>query len=1041
MPERHQVPTSARAFEQLLQNWRTALRIVPEEATFARDLLDGDLQDADSEDDYERARARIAEVSDIGSQAMAEIEAMLQRVGELRAEWRAARRYEPSVLDRRVRDLAAKVAERGIAGAQEWLHELFDALDALEWAAVEGLAEADIRWPDPLAPGARRMRDALRQWQAGNHTSGRQLMCDLAADQLEGWHEVLGPMARSRAHRLAAWVSLRRLRDPAEAEKHLTEAIDLFPYAGRMHAERAAYYLSIGDLDRAAMDAQHAIELAADDAAGYMELGIWAELHGDFEDADELYKRALKLFPTFELARLHSRAVLMDPPGRLLIVAAELLLAAKRPAEAAQVAARALTADLRGTELHPQAAAHRVRSEALGRLGPEHVHDAATAAAEAGKLYLWNGDLETAIGQLERALRLDGQAEEVGWLLADARIARSLPLGQTTPDQALVHAARSEWDRWAREVGPPRADTSWAYLTRAIIADLATQEPRSDRLSGIWEALLFVEKALVHDDVDAQRWGYAAQYLRYVNLKALAFEAAERGYRLGAEDRQVLAERLPVLANRGRLAEAEEVGEQLVAMFGNDPWISAARAWLALHSDRGTRHEEAMSLLELPLAEGNDPSWYYELRSVCHVAMGDVEAARDDMNGLIRDSPPIDGTTKCRLAAAAAVLGAREQAQRWLQEAEADPTSRALTCLTAKALIRAVDGELEGAAGALEEAAAEAESVVDLADIVELTRTRLALVDWRDATSRERVAQILDEFEKAVVPDRARCLEALEPDPDQELADALAKHGQSEAMPGLIRTALLAVQGRRHLHEGRFRAAVDTYESLIGSGFEPEATLGLTNALRALASELAHAGKASLVRQLYDRLNALSEVSPAETAIAVASAYERGGAWAAACDELERALPAARDEGERQELHQRAGGLALADDDLERAGDHFTMALESARECRDGARIGQSEIRLALLALLERDQPGAAAHLLAAVRAWRQAGALEPGSVLMGELRGLVDRPRGGGWRIAAVEAKRLVELVLNPDVDSSALDPSFALLRRELDVVPLPTA
>jgi tetratricopeptide (TPR) repeat protein len=1020
--------TNGRLFDQALADWRAALERVSREADGAGALLEERLEGADSEGEFEAVRARVSELRKTGARTVHALESMLRRHAELYMEWRAERRYEPEVLDRRVEELAVLVADRPEQAGQQWLAEVFDALDALEGSAVDRFASADVPWPPALRPGARRIGDALRQWKSGDHETGRELLEALAEQGLEGWERVLGPRLRSRAHRLAAWVALRRLRRPDEAGRHLSQAIELFPYEGRMHAERAAYYLSIGQLDLAATDAQHAVELATDDAAGYVELGIWAELRADFDDADELYRKALRLLPTLDVARLHTRAALLDPPGRLLIAAAERLLEARRPADALELAERALTADLRGSELHPQAAAHRLRSVALERIAGGGTPEAAAAAAEAGKLYVWNGDMGTAIEQFERALALDGESEEVGWLLADARLSTSLPLGSSMPDAALVAQAREHWVQWAAKVGLPKGDTSWAYLTRAIIADLATQQTGADRLSGVWEALMYVEKAIVHDDVDAQRWGYAAQYLRYAGLRALAFEAAERGYRLSAGDRQVLVERLPLLADRGKLEEAEEVAQMLVTMFGNDPWVSAARAWLALRTKRETRYREALELLDLPLAAGNDPGWYYELRALCLTALGDAERAREDMRRLLASAPAIDGTTKCRLAAAAVAVGDMDDAGRWLDEAKADPTSRPVVCASVAGFVQLAEDELDAAAELLGNAAQHAESAVELEDMLELTRARLAMLPAGADQAAAR-ARVVDALERGTVAQRIQWLHEHSPDADAELAERSRRVPDVE----LIRTTLGAIRGRRMLQAGLPEDAELAYRKLIGSPFEPEATLGLTKAIWALASERSAAGDSDAVRRLFDQLNALRGVSVAETAIAVASALERQGAYADARTELVRAIEAARDPSELQELHQRAGGMALADDDVEAAARHFTTALESARACGDPVRIGQSEVRLALVAVHQRDHTAAATHLVAATRAWREAGAFDPRVALVGELRGLAERGRGGSWAGPASEALRLVEDVVKPYDGGATSTPALEALWREL--------
>ena len=1013
--------------DPLFDAWSGAFDGISEKLHDVRPVFEQALAEADSEDAHKRALDGLRGVRSRAEHAIADLAQLIDGVEELRAEWRAARRYETEVLEQRVGDLAERVAADPEAGAQEWLSELFDALDWLVWDAAEMLTGSTIRWPGRLGEGARRIADGLGRWRGGDHASGLQLMEALGEARLDGWHDVLSHQLRSRAYRLAAWLSLRRLKNTRLAEQHLGFAIELWPHAGRMHAERAAYYLSLGDLDQAATDAQRSVELAKDDAAGYLELGIWAELSGDFEDADQFYRKALGLLPKFDVARLGTRVSIIDPPGRLLIRAAEVLLEAHRPRDAARIADQALQADMRGPELHPQAAAHRLRSVALEQLDDRS--GAAAGAVDAGKLYLWNGDVATAIEQFSRAEALQPELEDVGWLLADAQLSTSMPLGRLLPDQRAVKQARETWERWAEKVGPPRGDTSWAYLTRAMIADLASQDPDADRFAGMWEGLLYVEKAIVHDDVDAQRWGYAAQYLRYVYLDELALEAADRGYKLGGGDRQVLTERLAQLEKRGRFEEAEEVAEELVTMYGNDPWVSAARAWLALRSDRETRYSDALGLLELPLAEGNDPSWYYEMRALCHVGLGNLDAARDDFRMLLDNTPPIGGTTKCRLAVAAVAIGDSEQAERWSHEASADPTARAIACDAADALAAFARDDVNTAREALARAADRATSAVELHDMVETMLLELRLLggDADVVAARERA---VDELKAGRVGERKAALARDPPNPDHELEDALAAYADEAAAAGLAQTALLAVKARREAHAERFGEAAACYERLGGTIFEPEATLGLRRALRGLAQEQAAEGDVEQVRRLMDHMTQLGDTTPAEAATAVAAALERSGDLSAASEQLEAAITMASDERERSKLHQRVGGLALAQDDLDRALAHFQAALDIACAHDAYGRIGQLHIRLALISVSQGEREEAATHLVAAARAWKEGGALDPTAVLIAELHGL-QHSRAGRLEAAAREAVTLVETAANGTGEQvgAALTP----LQREL--------
>jgi tetratricopeptide (TPR) repeat protein len=1014
------------AVDQSLATWRAAFDDVARQAHDSHTLFDEALSDADSEDAHAGALVALARVRARGEHAIAAIANLTHRVEQLHAEWRAARRYDPDVVQGLAEELAARVAADAVSGAREWLAEILEAVDAGEWDAAETLAGSELGWPAELAAGARELRDGARQWRRGDHTAGLELMERLGDGDLDGWRRVLSLELRSRAYRLAAWVSLRHLKDAGLAEEHLGTAITLWPHAGRMHAERAAYYLSTGDLDMAATDAQRSVELATDDAAGYLELGIWAELSGDFDDADEFYRRALTLLPTFEVARLGRRVALMDPPGRLLTRAAEVLLDARRPRDALLIAEQALHADQRGPELHPQAATHDVRALALEQLKDREPAEAAAAALEAGRLHAWNGNVHWAIERFERALALDDGLREVGWLLADARLTTSLPVGATLTDQPTVQRALETWEGWAAKVGPPQGATSWAYLTRAMIADLGTQRPEADRLAGIWDALLYVEKALLHDRVDPQRWGYAAQYLRFLHLDELAFEAADRGYELGSAERQVLAERLAQLAHRGPLDEADRLARELVTMFGNDPWVSAARAWLAIHSDRATRYVRGLELLELPIAGGNDPSWYYEMRALCHVGRRDLDAARADFREMLVRALPVDGPTKCRLELAAVALGDATQAARWSAEAARDPTSRPITRLTADAFAAFARGELDAATELLTRAATHATSVVELHDVCDLTLLRLPLLDGDDDTllARERAVAAVA---AGPVKEREQALRRTPPSADQELADALAASAAEDAPHPVARVALLAVKARRDAQAGRLSEAAASYQELISSSFEPEAALGLTRALRGLARQQASAGHVDRVRELTARMSALGNVSGADVATTVASALESSGRRSAARERLETAITTSTDDRERAKLHQRAGELALADDDLDDASTHFQAALDIAGDADHGRR-GQVQIRMALIAVLRDDPAAAREHLIATARAWKDGGAIDPTAALIGELDGLT-RLRHGGWEVAAREALELVERAVASGGAKAELEP----LRREL--------
>ena len=809
--------------DEICERWHASFAEIEEDAQRCPELLDDVLRSAGSTAAFDDLRTTLGGLATEGNRAAERIRSLIDHVGRLRDEWTAVHRYTPEGIAALKEELEARFDQDGRSAAQAWLYQLLDAADAGEEEAAATIATANLPWPEELRAGAERLSEAFGEWREEGPPPALGPVEELAEGKLDEWDEVLTPQLRSRVYRFAAWIALRGRRDKDRAAEHMDKAVELYPYAGRMHAERAALRLFRGEFGLAATDAQHAIETTPQDPFGHLMLGIWAELTGKFPTADELYRRGFGRMPTAEVARIKERSALIDPPGRLLKMAAAVLLEARRPQQALELTNEALLSGVRGSEAHPEADVYVIRRKALEQLPERARSEAAEAGMQAGRLCLWNGELECAIDELEHATKLGG-SPEAGFLLADALLTKSFPLGEKAPDQELVAQAHAVWKSSADKAGPPRGAASWAYVTRAIIADLESQRPDTDRRRpGLFEALLFMEKALVHNHTDAQRWGYLSQYLRYLGFEQLAFEAAEAGFQLASADRQVLAERLPLLANRREFTEAEAVARQLVAMYGEDPWVSAVRAWLALHNAEGRDWQRALQLLELPIAEGNDQAWYFEMRAHAFLRAGDVEQARDAYRNVL-DGEPIDGNTKCRFARASLALDERARAREWLAKAHEDSTTPRSSYVMTAALQAIADEDMSAAAERLREAIGLASSAVEVDDIVFETKLAMRAIraDGEQAVAdRERM---LVEAAAETVAERKAELERDPPSPDSEVESALKEVEGRLDTPAL---ALLALAARRDAAAGRHDAAKRRYEQLRGTRFEPEAEIAL----------------------------------------------------------------------------------------------------------------------------------------------------------------------------------------------------------------------
>lgn len=1014
-----------------LDDWHARLRAIDDELKSGERLFGG-LGTDPATNVYEDLHGKLSGVAERARRVVRRAQGMQEMVETLESEWIAARRWKPAGLADLERTLAGEFNDRP-AVARHWLTEIFDALDAQEWEAVTWIAAADLPWSTRFLPGVKRIRSCLEAWCDGEVTRGMQLMLELGGpDGIEHWGE-LPKELRSRAHKLAAWIAQQALDDRTVAMEHLDDAVALSPEGGRMLAERAAFRLYCGDFEDAESDAQQAVELGGESGTGYLELGMWSELTGEFDAGDDLYERGLRRMPSFDIIGLSRRVAFIDPPGRLLARAAEELQRRGHREAALQLADDALLANIRGAEQHPQADVHSLRSRILEALSGRPNSEAADAALSAGERYLWNGEPTKAFEQFKRAYELDTSLSQAGWLRADALAAQSLPLGETRPRRDKITKAREVWDQQNRRE-PPKGETSWAYLTSAVIADLASQLPETDRAEGIWAALHHVERALVHDETDAQRWGYAAQYLRYAGLHALAIEATREGMRASPDDRRVLAERLVLLGLHGSQKEAEKLADRLEDVYGHDATVGAVRALLALRRDSA---DEALRLLELPVAAGSDQLWYRDMQALAELERDAPEAATAIYDRMLKGAnddaiPAIDGPQKCRVAAAAAMIGRRDDAHEWLNRASQDASTRDHQCQLALAYVGAAEGDEDAAGKALEQAIASARSAGEIGDVERDARLRLPLIAALGTEARERLEAAVE----AAARERTDAVADSEPDPEQDLTDALADCGlpkpraSREGDPHVV-TALLAVRARRLLRARALDEAADAYEKLRAA-FDPEAGIALARVVKLQSAEHARHKRVGGVAAAQRRLVELGATTPADAAVAVARAHESAGDIEKALTTLHEQLAETTDDAERQVLHWRLAELSVRAGNTAAASEYVGTALELVRTHPRPNLLGQLEVMCAVVDLVEGTDEEVQHHLDTAYDCWSNEGASRIERLVVAEFLRIVDwlpddaglDPSGAANTIAAWWSKRAPLEEIQPlldDLDGSA--------------------
>jgi tetratricopeptide (TPR) repeat protein len=413
------------------------------------------------------------------------------------------------------------------------------------------------------------------------------------------------------------------------------------------------------------------------------------------------------------------------------------------------------------------------------------------------------------------------------------------------------------------------------------------------------------------------------------------------------------------------------------------------QGWIALHEGR---YDEALTLLDLPLARGYDLSYYRDLRALCDAALGNPDAARAEYAATIagvgdRSIAVTGDTVRCAVAVAHAAVGDVEGAERWVEEAAPGgvPASDDMSLPAVRAFLALARDDLDRGEELLREAVALTRNERDLDDLLGNVPLRLAAAPGDEAGRRRRTAVVERVAAEDAQTRRALLAARGTPTADSELAESMS--GRPDGPGDVSDVGVRAIAARRLADRGDADGAADGYERLLGSQFEPEATMALARTLRTTAEAAAARGDAAETRRAQARLVELGEADDVDAALAIAAALRVAGDPRAAQAELRGVLEAAQRAGKGDLVQQGLGDLGLTMGDPGGAAEHFQAAIALPQVQSDPARVGQLETRTAVADLLAGRFAGASRHVARALDAWRKAGAFEPAWTIVQEAR------------------------------------------------------
>ena len=451
--------------------------------------------------------------------------------------------------------------------------------------------------------------------------------------------------------------------------------------------------------------------------------------------------------------------------------------------------------------------------------------DAAESYHEAGKYYYWDNDSDAATSCLSQAIALNPRHVAAYWYLADVWLLRSYIPRPPYADRESVDRGIEVWEKGTALRLPDRLN-SWAYVTRALLNDQLARLRDGQRVSLWWQAVVYLQRALVLNDTDASRWALLGRFHRLLENEASALHATREGIGRRDNDATALEERAAILANTGAFDEAGELIERRLAQDPNNAWVRGIKAYVALHNKQ---YAEALGLIDEVIAIDSQSLWNFDIQALCQLLLGDRAAARRTSEKIWNTflSTPDPTADDRRVAAAAAYrLGQYDDAIAILERVVDEPVGRAYTrralgfCYLAKGLLdRGEELVLSGLARS---------NSRELDDFLwgELAEPDLTGSSWRRTpggeASLQRVkrtaAALAAELRRTGTQDPAAAAEA-------ELRLALQAITGSE-YDGWAEIALRAGLAHLQMQAERWLEAGTGYEALVGDRF-PEATAAI----------------------------------------------------------------------------------------------------------------------------------------------------------------------------------------------------------------------
>ena len=592
--------------------------------------LQATLLRASQEGDYSRAKSLIEQFLNEMGELQAQLQEALAQLTELEANQARQEQYSETWWQQERQVLHETFSSQPQEGASRWLQTYAGALIAWQIGICKKLVIEPFPFPEQLTHTLHLVQHGTQAIEEETYLSALPMLHYLAQSDLAGSDRaaLLIFMGRIYLYKALEYTKARELFERAQ---------ELVPNDGLPSAALGDYYQSQQDSSTALSLYQQAIRLSPSRPNGYIGLGLLAENRAAWDEAADWYSEAIEAVREEKDIEAVLGKLLAPVSGNLYLQLARTQYRRSDKERALQAVTRAISMGIKDRQAYPERISYRLKGEILADL--DRRTEAAEAYYEAGRRFGWLSETQTAIKLLSSAQGLSPDDARFYWELADAWRVDSYRPDPPYVNKTSINNSLAAWEAAAASKQQPTGEWtsiySWhsGYGERALINEQLARLSGTSRWSLWWEAITYLERALLLNETEPQYWMLLGRYYRSLEMNASALRATAKAVSDRPDNTAVLDERAAILANLGKFDEAEEMIDKRRTLEPN-VWADCLKAYILL---RTGFLDEAIRLVEGAVKEQPADIWFRSLLALCYRLHDRPEDARKKYESIWSD--------------------------------------------------------------------------------------------------------------------------------------------------------------------------------------------------------------------------------------------------------------------------------------------------------------------------------------------------------------------------------------------------------------------